>query len=71
MTPRLRTVAKRPSTPLSVDAARSWRVYPSAELAAKWLAAVHWMQARPRGSIWILDTNKPAPKWRSLPESER
>jgi len=69
MKPRLRVVSK--PAPLHVDAARSWLVYPgSAENAARWLAAVLWMQGRPGGSIWLLDTNRPTPKWRAEP-SER
>jgi len=72
MTPRLRAVTKPKPPLLTVDLARAWRLFPeSSELAAKWLAAVHWMQARPGGSIWLLDRNRPASKWRALPTEEQ
>lgn len=62
----LRSVARVTPAPVVADAARAARVYANAPtLAEKWLAAVAFMQARPGGSIWILDTNRPPTKWRS------
>jgi hypothetical protein len=72
MKPSLRAVSKPAEPVLRVDAAKSWAVYPdSAHNAAAWLRAVLWMQSRPSGSIWLLDTNKPKSKWRSLPTEEQ
>ena len=63
---RLRAVAApsvRHATPIRAAAA-----YPESERnAAKWLAAVRWMQSRPGGSLWILD-RAPA-RWRSMVEA--
>lgn len=62
----LRSIAKASPPPLVVDGDRAARLFPNAPaLAAAWLAAVAWMQARPGGSIWILDTNRPPAKWRT------
>jgi len=72
MKPRLRAVTKPVQPVLHVDAARSWGIYPdNAHNAAAWLSAVLWMQSRPGGSIWLLDLNRPPPKWRSLPLEEQ
>lgn len=65
----LKAVPRKSAPPLLVaDEARAARVYPDPTLAAKWLASVQWMQKRPGGSVWVLDTNRPAPKWRSHSE---
>lgn len=69
MSARALMAVPRKAVPLLVaDEARAARVYGSPELAARWLASVRWMQSRPGGSTWILDTNRPAPKWRSHPK---
>lgn len=65
-TRRLRSIAESTPAPVVADAVRAARIYPDAPaLAAAWVAAVAWMQARPGGSIWILDTNRPPAKWRT------
>ena len=65
---KLRAVAA--PSPVPVTPARAAAVYPQSEhLAAQWLAAVHWMQQRPGGSIWLLDSRHAPAKWRALPEA--
>jgi hypothetical protein len=66
----LKAVQQKPLPLLVVDADRAARVYPVSHLAEKWTEAVRWMQQRPGGSIWILDTNRPAPKWRAHPQEQ-
>jgi len=57
--------------PLVVDEDRARRNWPNnRDLQAKWLDAVRWMQSRPGGSIWVIDTNRPLPKWHGLPLEE-
>lgn len=64
---RLRAVTQAP-THKPVTAVRAAAIYPQSErLAEQWLAAVRWMQARPQGSVWLLDNRAPT-KWRALPE---
>jgi hypothetical protein len=67
-TRKLRAVAPKAPALIPVTLDRAAIAYPdSAEMQRKWLAAVHWMQSRPSGSIWLLDTNRAPAKWRSLP----
>ena len=64
---KLRAVAA--PSPVPVTPARAAAVYPQSEhLAAKWLAAVRYMQSRPGGSVWCLDRESRAPKWRASME---
>lgn len=64
---KLRAVA--PPATVLVTPARAAAVYPQSErLAAKWLAAVRWMQGRPGGSVWCLDKEARAPRWRASME---
>ena len=64
---KLRAVA--PPSPVHVTPARAAAVYPQSEyLAAKWLAAVRYMQSRPGGSVWCLDRESRAPRWRASTE---
>lgn len=62
---KLRAVPAR-VTPTVATPIRAATVYPQSErLAAQWLAAVHWMQSRPGGSVWLLDRESRAPQWRA------
>lgn len=64
---KLRAVAA--PSPVPVTPARAAVVYPQSEhLAAQWLAAVRWMQGRPGGSVWCLDRESRAPRWRAAIE---
>ena len=64
---KLRAVA--PPATVPVTPARAAAVYPQSEhLAAQWLAAVRWMQSRPGGSVWCLDRESRAPRWRAAME---
>lgn len=64
---KLRAVAA--PSPIPATPARAAAVYPQSEyLAAKWLAAVRYMQSRPGGSVWCLDRESRAPRWRASME---
>jgi len=64
---KLRAVA--PPATVPVTPARAAAVYPQSEyLAAQWLAAVRYMQSRPGGSVWCLDRESRAPRWRAAME---
>lgn len=68
MSRALRSIANKAPPLIRIDAERASRVYAEGHLADKWRCAIKWMQSRPGGSIWILDTNRPAPKWRAHQE---
>jgi len=66
MASALRAVKQPPAAVVPVTKGRAGLVYPAAPvLAAKWFLAVQWMQRRPRGSVWLLDVNRPPAKWRA------